>query len=407
MDFFDRQERARKQTRRLIWLFGLARLVILALNYLILAAVIQPFLKYESPIPNLYDFINVFVVTALLQLGDALMRPLHFLSWLWEPRLACWIVLGTLISIASGCFYKIRQLAGGGSAVAELLGGRRVDSNPSNLDEQRLRNVITEMAIASSLPVPEIYVLDNERGVNSFAAGHTHDDVAIGITRGGLVLLTRDELQGVIAHEFSHILNGDTRLNMQLMALAHGLFWPTIFGRTLLQGTAQSIESDVSILDEAETAIRLPFIPMACFFLLLGLPGLPLVRWIKSAICRERERLADAAAVQFTRNPAGIEGALKKIGGLLKQGRLDTPHAETASHLYFANSAFDAWFDFMSTHPPLTKRILAIDPLFDGQFQHIKSLPRPEIEQAAAYDRRYEESVRRAREEAKDREQLE
>jgi hypothetical protein len=128
---------------------------------------------------------------------------------------------------------------------------------------------------------------------------------------------------------------------------------------------------------------------------------------IKSLICREREWLADAAAVQFTRNSAGIEGAFKKIGGLLKQGRLDTPHAETASHLYFANSAFDALFEFMSTHPPLTKRILAIDPLFDGQFQHIKSLPRPEVAQAAAYDRRYEESVRRAREEAKDREQLE
>ena len=368
---------------------------------------IQPFLKYESPIPNLYDFINVFVVTALLQLGDALMRPLHFLSWLWEPRLAGWIALGTLISIASGCFYKVRQLSGGGSAVAELLGGRRVDSNLSNLDEQRLRDVITEMAIASSLPVPDIYVLDNERGINSFAAGHTHDDVAIGITRGGLVLLTRDELQGVIAHEFSHILNGDTRFNMRLMALAHGLFWPTMLGRTLLREAAESIEPDDSIADEARTAVRLPFIPVALFFLLLGLPGLPLVRWIKSAICREREWLADAAAVQFTRNPAGIEGALKKIGGLLKQGRLDTPQAETASHLYFANSAFDAWFEFMSTHPPLTKRILAIDPLFDGQFQHIKSPPRPEIEQAAEFDRVYQESLRRAQDKAKARNALE
>jgi len=407
MDFFDLQERARKQTRRLIWLFGLAVLVVLILNYLILAALIQPFLKYESHISNVYTFINDFLVTALLQLGDAFVRPFHFLKWLWNPHLACWIALGTLISIASGCYYKIRQLSGGGSAVAELLGGRRIDSNPSSLDEQHLQDVIEEMAVASGLPVPEIYVLDNERGVNSFAAGHTHDDVAIGVTRGGLVLLTRDELQGVIAHEFSHILNGDTRLNMRLMALAHGLFWPTIFGRALLQGAAQSIESDDSILDEAESAIRLPFIPIAFFFLLLGLPGLPLVRLIKSAICREREWLADAAAVQFTRNPTGIEGALKKIGGLLKQGRLDTPHAETASHLYFANSAFDAWFGFMSTHPPLTKRILAIDPLFDGQFQHIKSLPRPEIEQAAEYDRVYQESIRRAQEKAKARNALE
>jgi Zn-dependent protease with chaperone function len=406
MDFFDQEARARKQTRRLIWLFGLAVTVILILNDLILAALIQPFLKYGSHISSVYDFINDFLVTALLQLGDAFVRPLHYLKWLWEPHLAGWIALGTLISIAAGCYYKVRQLSRGGSAVAELLGGRRIDLNPSNLGEQQLRDVIEEMAIASGLLVPEIYVLDNERGVNSFAAGHTHDDVAIGVTRGGLMLLTRDELQAVIAHEFSHILNGDTRLNMRLMALAHGLFWPTILGRALLRGAAQSIESDDSILDEAESAIRLPFIPIAFFFLLLGLPGLPLVRLIKSAICREREWLADAAAVKFTRNPSGVEGALKKIGGLLKQGHLDTPHAETASHLYFANSAFDAWFGFMSTHPPLTKRILAIDPIFDGQFQHIKSLPRPEVAQAAAYDRRYEESVRRAREEVKGRNPL-
>ncbi|MGB7747574.1 MAG: M48 family metalloprotease [Verrucomicrobiia bacterium] len=408
MDFFDRQARARKQTRRLILLFGLAVLVVLILNYLILAALVQPFLKYGSQISSLYAFINDFLVTALLQLGDAFAHPFIFLKWLWNPYLAGGIALGTLISIASGCYYKFRQLSSGGPAVAALLGGRCLDSSPSNLNEQRLRGVIGEMAVASGLPVPEIYVLDNERGVNSFAAGHTHDDVAIGITRGGLVLLTRDELQGVIAHEFSHILNGDTRLNMRLMALAHGLFWPTIFGRTLLREAAQSIESDDSILEEAGAAIRLPFIPMACLFLLMGLPALPLVRLIKSAICREREWLADAAAVQFTRNPAGIAGALKKIGGLYKSGRLDSPYAETASHLYFANSAFDSLFNFQSTHPPLAKRVLAIDPAFDGQFQHINALPRPtdEIPQDVKYDRLYEESVRRAREEAKARGEL-
>jgi Zn-dependent protease with chaperone function len=386
MDFFDRQERARKQTRRLILLFGLAALVVLILNYLILAALIQPFLKYKSHISSLYDFINGFLVTALVQLGDVFVRPFHFLKWLWNPHLAGWIALGTLISIASGCYYKFRQLSSGGSAVAELLGGRGVEAGTSNPDEQRLRNVVEEMAVASGLPVPEIYVLDNERGINSFAAGHTRDDTAIGVTRGGLALLTRDELQGVIAHEFSHILNGDTRLNMRLMALAHGLFWPTIFGRALLQETAQSIDPDDSILDEVDTAIRLPFIPVAFFFLLLGLPGLPLVRLIKSAICREREWLADAAAVQFTRNPAGIADALKKIGGLHKAGRLDTPYAETASHLYFANSACDSLFNFQSTHPPLAERVLAIDPAFDGQFPRVKTLPPNQYERDQAYE---------------------
>ncbi len=133
------------------------------------------------------------------------------------------------------------------------------------------------------------------------------------------------------------------------------------------------------------------------------------MRLLKSLICREREWLADAAAVQFTRNPAGIEGALKKIGGLYKAGRLDSPHAESASHLYFANSSYDPLFDFLSTHPPLSKRILAIDPGFDGQFAHINSLPRQSEAHSreAQYDRLYEESLRRARIEAKTREELE
>jgi Zn-dependent protease with chaperone function len=208
--------------------------------------------------------------------------------------------------------------------------------------------------------------------------------------------LNRDELQGIVAHEFSHILNGDTRLNMRLMGLAHGLFWPTIVGRILLRGSAEAPEMGESILDDEVPGINRPLLPLALFFLLLGSVGSPLVRWMKSLICREREWLADAAAVQFTRNPAGIEGALKKIGGLLKQGRLDTPRAEIASHLYFANSAHERWFRFQSTHPPLAKRIVAIDPAFDGTFPHIHSLPSMD----AAFDRVYEQSLERARAES-------
>jgi len=141
----------------------------------------------------------------------------------------------------------------------------------------------------------------------------------------------------------------------------------------------------------------MPLLPIALVLFVFGGIGAPFVRTIKSLICREREWLADAAAVQFTRNPAGIEGALKKIGGLLKQGRLDTPLAEIASHLYFANSRHDPWFDFQSTHPPLAKRVLTLDPTFDGHFQHIQSLPSRDAE----YDRVYKESVRRAQLEAK------
>jgi Zn-dependent protease with chaperone function len=290
----------------------------------------------------------------------------------------------------------MRLLAAGGSAVAEMLGGRKIGENTTDLNEKQLRDVIDEMAIASGMSVPTIYVLDRERGINSFAAGHTRDDVAIGITFGALKLLTRDELQGIIAHEFSHVLNGDTWLNMKLMALAHGLFWPTLCGRILVRGSTQAPERGASIFDDNTSSTFLPTAPLGILFLIIGGISSPFVRLLKSRVCREREWLADAAAVQFTRNPAGIEGALKKIGGLLKQGRMDSPYAEVASHLYFANSTFDSWFGFMSTHPPLTKRILAIDPAFDGQFQHIISLPSRDAE----FDRIYEESVRRARAEA-------
>jgi len=379
MDFFDREARAQKQTRLLLWLFGLAVLAVVLLAYAIFALIAHVF---ERSI---------------------------FFEHLSNLLLFYYSTIGTLILIAGGCYYKIRLLAGGGSAVAEMLGGRKIDDDPSDLNEKKLCDVVAEMAIASGMSVPEIYVLDCERGINSFAAGHTRDDVAIGVTFGAVKLLTRDELQGVIAHEFSHVLNGDTRLNMKLMGLVHGLSWPTILGRVLVRGSAQPLSPDDSIFDPDSSPTLLPTLPIGILFLIMGSISSPFVRLIKSAICREREWLADAAAVQFTRNPAGIEGAFKKIGGLLKQGRMDSPYAEVASHLYFSNSTFAPWFGFMSTHPPLPKRILAIDPAFDGQFQHINSLPRQPLadSQKTKSELLYEENVRRAREEAKMREELE
>jgi Zn-dependent protease with chaperone function len=384
MDFFDQEARARKQTRRLIWLFGLAVLVTVTLTNLVLAVVIHAF---KHPLfPGVWWNPITFLITLLDLCGEAVVFPMDFLKLIWNPYLFCWVTLVSLTSVALGSLYKIRLLSAGGSAVAELLGGRCIESGTSDLDEQRLRNVVEEMAIASGTPVPEIYVLDNERGINAFSAGHTRDDVAIGVTRGGLKLLTRDELQGVIAHEFSHILNGDTRLNLRLMGLMHGLFWPTIVGRVLVRGSPQAPDMDESIFDEDSNPFFLPTAPIGVLFLIVGGISSPCVRLIKSLICRKREWLADAAAVQFTRNPASVAGALKKIGGLYKQGRLDTPNAETASHLYFANSAYDPLFGFQSTHPPLAKRVLAIDPAFDGQFPKVKTLPPNQYERDQAYE---------------------
>jgi len=389
MDFFDQEARARKQTRRLIRLFGLAVLVVVALTNLVLAVVIHAF-KYPL-FPGAWWNPFIFLVTLLDLCGEAVVFPMAFLKLIWNPSLFCWVTLISLTSVALGSLYKIRRLAAGGSVVADLLGGRCVETNTADPDEQRLRHVVEEMAIASGMSVPEIYVLDNERGINAFSAGHTRDDVAIGVTRGCLKLLTRDELQGVIAHEFSHILNGDMRLNLRLMGLMHGLFWPTPVGRILVRGSTQARDPDESIFDEDTNPFFLPTAPIGILFLIVGSISSPFVRSIKSLICREREWLADAAAVQFTRNPAGVAGALKKIGGLYKQGRLDTPNAETASHLYFANSALEPLFNFQSTHPPLAKRVLAIDPAFDGQFPKVKSLPPNQYER----DQVYEQTVAR------------
>jgi Zn-dependent protease with chaperone function len=316
MDFFDQEARAQKRTRWLVCLFGLTVLAFVIFTYLVLAAVIQLFLKpvlQNGP----FNYLNDFPVSPI---HDGLIHPLNLLARLWDPHLFFLITPVTLMLIAAGCLYKIRLLADGGPAVAELLGGRKIDDNPADLDEKRLRDVVGEMAVASGMTTPEIYVLDRERGLNSFAAGHTRDDVAIGVTLGCVKLLTRDELQGMIAHEFSHVLNGDTRLNLELMGLAHGLFWPVIVGRVLLRGTPQPPEIGASIFDEDTQPTYLPTAPIGILFLIIGGISSPFVRLLKSLICREREWLADAAAVQFTRNPAGIVGALKKNRRTL-QGR--------------------------------------------------------------------------------------
>jgi len=182
MDFFDQEARARKQTRRLIWLFGLAVLVTVTLTNLVLAVVIHAF---KHPLfPGVWWNPITFLITLLDLCGQAVVFPVDFLKSIWNPYLFCWVTLVSLTSVALGSLYKIRLLSDGGSAVAELLDGRCVETNTSDPDEQRLRNVVEEMAIASGMPVPEIYVLDNERGINAFSAGHTRDDVAIGVTRG-------------------------------------------------------------------------------------------------------------------------------------------------------------------------------------------------------------------------------
>src|SRR4051812_7989234 len=259
--------------------------------------------------------------------------------------------LGTLGIIGTGSFFKTLSLARGGRAVAELLDGRLGNPNSTDAQERKLLNIVEEMAIASGVPVPQVYVMDGEPGINAFAAGHSASDAAVSVTRGALTMLTRDELQGVIAHEFSHLLNGDMKLNLRLMGLIFGILCLTVIGRVLIRTSGKKNP--------------LPLLGLA--LIIIGWVGVLFGRLIQAAVSREREFLADASAVQFTRNPSGLAGALKKIGGLAEGSQLQTNRAEEASHFFFANGLKSRFFGF-ATHPPLIERIKALDPSFDGKY---------------------------------------
>ncbi|MEY2503834.1 MAG: hypothetical protein QOG27_114, partial [Verrucomicrobiota bacterium] len=204
------------------------------------------------------------------------------------------------------------------------------------------------------VPVPQVYVMENENGINAFAAGHSASDAAVAVTRGCINLLTRDELQGVLAHEFSHLLNGDMRLNLRLMGLIFGILCLTVIGRVLLYTRGKKNP--------------LPLLGLA--LIAIGWIGVLFGRLIQAAVSRQREFLADASAVQFTRNPGGLANALKKIGGAAEGSQLQSPHAEEASHLFFANGLRSSFLGF-ATHPPLIERIRALDPSFDGTFPSV------------------------------------
>jgi Zn-dependent protease with chaperone function len=215
--------------------------------------------------------------------------------------------------------------------------------------------VIEEMAIASGVPVPKIYVLDEDEGINAFAAGHSQGDAAIAVTQGCMTLLNRDELQGVIGHEFSHILNGDMRLNLRVMGVIFGILCLAVIGRILLFSRGRRDKNPMMILGIA--------------LVIIGAIGVFFGRLIQAAISRQRESLADASSVQFTRNPAGLSGALHKIGGV--GSRIESPHAGEANHMFFSDGLGKPFFRMMDTHPPLDERIRAIDPGWDGKFKQV------------------------------------
>jgi len=260
---------------------------------------------------------------------------------------------GTFMGLAS--LFRIASLRGGGGKVALELGGTRVDPDTRDPLQRRLINVVEEIALASGVPVPEVYVLDQEAGINAFAAGYSPADAAVAVTRGTLEQLNRSELQGVIAHEFSHILNGDMRLNIRLIGILFGILVIAIIGRKFLRNAY--LFSGGNRRNNGTAAVLL----IAVGLVVLGYIGLFFGRWIKSGIARQREYLADASAVQFTRDPNGIGGALKKIAAASAGSQLDH-ESEEYSHMLFGAGSTARMF---ATHPPILQRIRAVEPGFD------------------------------------------
>ena len=325
MNFFERQRQVRRMSVRLVVLFVLAVIGIVIAIDLAVALAFNAFSGQPS------DLVFLLLVTSVI--------------------VAAAVALASLVRTAA--------LRGGGARVARELGGEFVPADTTDPQLRRLRNVVEEMAIAAGVTVPEIYVLPDETAINAFAAGWSTSDAAVAVTRGALERLNRDELQGVIAHEFSHVVNGDMRLNIRLIGLLFGILFLSIIGRTLLQGSF--LAGGRGRGGRSEGNNPLPLIGFA--LLVAGGIGVFAGRIIQASVSRQREYLADTSAVQYTRQTGGIAGALKKIGGLGEGSRLRSPKRDEVGHMLFG--AGGKLTSLFATHPPLVDRIRALEPDFD------------------------------------------
>jgi len=333
MDFFGAQDRARRRSRILLLAFVAAAATVVAVAH-----------------------------------GVVVVLTRSFGAWLLEPALARIVAFGTLVAIVAGCLWRTKQLQRGGHVVAAMLGGREVNPEAATFEERRLCNVVEEMAIAAGVPVPRVFVLDDESGINAFAAGYSPGDAAIAVSRGALIRLTRDEIRAIVAHEVAHVLNGDMRLNTWLAGMLYGILMPGVVGRSLLAGRLGAA-GRVSARAAPGLAIA------GALLIVVGQLGMWLARAIQAAASRQRELLADAAAVQFTREPHALASALRKVGGLAFGSRITHPNAPELAHLFFAEGLAPPLFRIFATHPPLMERIRRIDPTFDGTFPNTPTPP--------------------------------
>jgi Zn-dependent protease with chaperone function len=331
MNFFRAQDEARGRTTKLVALLVLA-IVVLSGSLYVLAVLGQQ---------------------KLVRGGE--------LDW-FQPKLFLATAGTALVVILGGSLLRIAELSKGGGAIAERLGGRMVGATTKDAAERRYLNVVQEMALASGLPVPLCYVIDGDETINAFAAGNTPQDAAVGVTRGALRNLTRDELQGVIAHEFSHIGNGDMKLNLRIIGTVAGLTALAQLGYIIVRIGLNSGSSRKNNL--------WPLAIAGLVVVLVGLGGVFFARVIQASVSRQREYLADASAVQFTRNPLGLASALRKVAGLSGAQREASAAELEAQHMFFAGSAgfLESLF---SSHPPIDERIRRVDPAFDGHIPDV------------------------------------
>jgi Zn-dependent protease with chaperone function/uncharacterized tellurite resistance protein B-like protein len=367
MNFFDRQEAARRRTRVLLVYYALAVILIVCAFYLASRAVFSVGIGYAG---------------AGQQGGGDIGHHPAFGVVAWDPL---WMLLTAGISlavIACGTLYRRASLSDGGSSVARSAGGREIVPSTCDFYERRLLNIVEEIALASGVPVPRVFVLEDEPGINAFAAGFSLGDAAVAVTRGTMERLGRDELQGVVAHEFSHILNGDMRLNSWLIGVLFGILVTSVIGQGLMR-----LLGNVRLSGKKNGGgIVLVLFLAGVALWVIGSVGVFFARIIQCSLSREREFLADASAVQFTRNATGLAGALKRIGASNLANTMRCPNRAELSHLLFASGSGSGLDGLFATHPPLLERILRVDPAFNGDFAawSLSAPPRDEEEAPVA-----------------------
>ena len=343
MDFFEHQDRAKAQSKKFVLLYAISVIAICA----VLSIIAFTIVFFSASEPNQSATLPAFAAAAITALTTALL-------------------------IGAGSAHRISELKGGGSTVARSLGGILIDPSTRDPHQRQLLNIVEEMSIASGVPVPPVYIMPNEKGINAFAAGYAPGDAVIGVTQGCITGLKRDELQGVIAHEFSHILNGDMKLNIRMIGFLNGILLLTIIGHLLLRYAPHTAR------DKNGVPVLLVMLALAISMLILGSLGALAAKLIQASVSRQREFLADASAVQFTRNPEGIANALRRLGSKQRATKVKHPRAQESAHMFFGQ-ALNLGAS-LATHPPLPLRIKRINPQWDGTFLPPLEVTTPQTE---------------------------